>query len=128
MKLLVIFPVFLSVLLPSVTAQFYPLSPRPILQPSPYYPRVPFPSPPIRSDTKVCVVNTHADGVTDDSFSILFALHDCNDGGHVLFLRDETYIIGTALDLTFLKHVDIGTVPAADMVRDCCLAQSCFPG
>jgi len=74
----------------------------------PYTPRLPFPNTPPR--TKLCVVNTHGDGVTDDSFSILYALWDCNDGGHVLFPRGETYTIGTAMDLTFLKHIDIGLV------------------
>lgn len=85
----------------------YPLSPRPVLTPMPYNPRVPFPVPSQRS-SKVCVVNTHGDGVTDDSFSILFALHQCNNGGHVLFLRDMTYVVGVEMDLTFLRHIDIG--------------------
>lgn len=53
-------------------------------------------------------MNTHGDGVTDDSFSILFAFHQCNDGGHVLFVRDMTYVVGMAMDLTFLRHLDIG--------------------
>ncbi|KAK3938448.1 exopolygalacturonase [Diplogelasinospora grovesii] len=81
------------------------ISRRPTLKPMPYSPRVPFPSPPRRS--KVCVVKTHGDGVTDDSDSILSAFHECNNGGHVLFPRGETYTIGTAMDWTFLKHIDI---------------------
>lgn len=83
------------------------LSRRPAINPSPYEPRLPIPSPPKRH--KVCVVETHGDGVTDDSPHILSAFHECNDGGHVLFSRDSTYLIGTAMDWTFLKHIDIGT-------------------
>ncbi|KAK3693351.1 exopolygalacturonase [Podospora appendiculata] len=84
------------------------LSPRPTLRPSPYNPRVPFPNPAAAARTdKVCVVQAHGDGVTDDSFSILFAFHECNDGGHVLFPRGETYTIGSAMDWTFLRHIDI---------------------
>jgi len=99
---------FLWAMLSPAVALEYPLSPRPTLLPMPYNPRLPFPNPPRRSSSKVCVVNTHGDGITDDSLNILFAFHQCNDGGHVLFLRDVTYIVGTAMDLAFLKHVDIG--------------------
>jgi galacturan 1,4-alpha-galacturonidase len=82
------------------------LSRRPQISPSPHEPRLPIQSPPKRH--KVCVVETHGDGVTDDSSFILSAFHECNDGGHVLFARDSTYMIGTAMDWTFLKHIDIG--------------------
>jgi galacturan 1,4-alpha-galacturonidase len=81
------------------------LSRRPTISPSPYQPRLPIPNPPKRH--KVCVVETNGDGVTDDSEHILTAFHECNDGGHVLFSKDETYTIGTAMDWTFLKHIDI---------------------
>jgi galacturan 1,4-alpha-galacturonidase len=82
------------------------ISRRPTIDASPYQPRLPVPSPPRRH--KVCVVETHGDGVTDDSSYILSAFHECNDGGHVVFSRDSTYMIGTAMDWTFLKHIDIG--------------------
>jgi len=81
------------------------LSRRPTINPSPYQPRLPIPNPPTRH--KVCVVETHGDGVTDDSPYILSAFHECNDGGHVLFPQDSTYLIGTAMDWTFLNHIDI---------------------
>ncbi|KAH8908582.1 exopolygalacturonase [Coniochaeta sp. PMI_546] len=81
------------------------LSPRPTLAPHPYSPRLPIPNPPKRD--KVCYVKSHNDGVSDDSCQILTALHRCNNGGHVVFQQDTTYIIGKALDLTFLKHIDI---------------------
>lgn len=45
---------------------------------------------------------------TDDSQYILEALHECNNGGTVVFPEHWTYVIGTALNMTFLKHVDIG--------------------
>ncbi|KAK0631402.1 exopolygalacturonase [Immersiella caudata] len=99
--------VFLSAALSLALALEYQLSPRPTLIPAPYNPRVPFPNPPRRSSSKVCVVNTYGDGITDDSPNILFAFHQCNDGGHVLFLRGVTYLVRTAIDLTFLRHVDI---------------------
>jgi galacturan 1,4-alpha-galacturonidase len=53
-------------------------------------------------------VQSHNDGVTDDSAYILDALHDCNNGGHVVFREGIKYLIGTALDLTWLNHIDIG--------------------
>ncbi|EFX01186.1 exopolygalacturonase [Grosmannia clavigera kw1407] len=81
------------------------LSRRPAVVPRPAHPRLPVPQPPKRS--RVCEVQTHGDGQTDDSTLILEALHACNNGGHVLFGRDATFVVGTALDLTFLQHVDI---------------------
>jgi hypothetical protein len=57
---------------------------------------------------KKCVVKSHNDFKTDDSSYILKAVEKCNDGGHVLFPEGTTYVIGTALDLTGLKHIDIG--------------------
>lgn len=45
---------------------------------------------------------------TDDSQYILEALNECNNGGTVIFPEYWTYVIGTALNMTFLKHVDIG--------------------
>jgi galacturan 1,4-alpha-galacturonidase len=58
----------------------------------------------------VCLVQSYKDG-RDDAAFVLDAIQDCNDGGHVVFQKDVTYTIGTALDLTFLKHIDIGIHP-----------------
>ena len=58
--------------------------------------------------TKKCVVKSHNDFKTDDSDYILKAVQKCNDGGHVLFPEGTTYVIGTALDLTGLRRIDIG--------------------
>jgi hypothetical protein len=57
---------------------------------------------------KKCVVKSHNDFKTDDSSYVLKAVEKCNDGGHVVFPEGTTYVIGTALDLTGLKHIDIG--------------------
>lgn len=78
---------------------------RPQVSPSPFNPRLPVPSPPER--TKTCYVKAHGNG-TDDSSYILSAFHECNNGGHVVFNESATYTIGTAMDWTFLKSIDIG--------------------
>lgn len=81
-------------------------SPRP---PISYHPHRPgHPPPPSPPRTKVCYVQSHNDSVTDDSPYILQAIHQCNPGGHVVFSQGYEYIIGTALDLTFLKNIDLG--------------------
>ena len=85
-----------------------PPSPRPLVTPYPHTPeRNPKVSPP-RNQT--CFVNSHNDGVTDDAPYILEAIQTCNNGGHVVFTQNATYIWGTALDLTFLSHIDLGTL------------------
>jgi galacturan 1,4-alpha-galacturonidase len=55
-----------------------------------------------------CLVKSHHDFKTDDSSYVLQAVKKCNNGGHVLFPEGTTYVIGAALDLTGLKHIDIG--------------------
>lgn len=88
----------------AVNAASHPSS-RPNIIPSPKQPRLPVPSPPVR--TKSCTVQTHGDG-SDDSAYILSAFRQCNNGGRVLFLPNTTYTVGTAMDWTFLRHIDIG--------------------
>jgi galacturan 1,4-alpha-galacturonidase len=69
-------------------------------------PKPPFrPLPDSTHRTKVCKVDSHGDG-RDDSDLILAALEKCNNGGRAVF--DKQYTIGTALNLQFLKHIDIG--------------------
>jgi galacturan 1,4-alpha-galacturonidase len=77
---------------------------RPDVQCHPKHPSKPIPFSPSR--TKTCYVDSNGDG-SDDSQNILKAIHKCNAGGHVVFSADSTYIIGTALDLTFLKNIDL---------------------
>jgi len=71
----------------------------------PHQPWKPFPVFPGR--TRTCVVKNNGNG-EDDSQNILEALHECNNGGHVIFSANRNYTIGTALDMTFLEHIDIG--------------------
>ena len=79
---------------------------RPSYEIAPKHPYRPLPKSPAR--TRTCVVKSHNDSVTDDSQYFLNALHECNNGGHVLLPTDSKYVIGTALNLTFLNHIDIG--------------------
>ncbi len=83
------------------------VSRRPLVRASPKSPRLPIPSPAERTKGP-CVVRSHGDGEADDSAYVLAALRECNDGGHVVFARDQTYVVGTAMDWTFLRHIDIG--------------------
>ncbi|GIK06279.1 hypothetical protein Aspvir_001926 [Aspergillus viridinutans] len=70
-------------------------------------PNHPFqPLPPSQPRTKTCHVASNGYGM-DDSKNILQALHKCNNGGKVVFDADKVYTVGTALDMTFLKHVDL---------------------
>jgi galacturan 1,4-alpha-galacturonidase len=78
---------------------------RPKIAFSPKQPYRPFP--PFPSRGKNCYVQSHNDFKTDDSQYILDAINKCNGGGHVIFPQGTTYVIGTALDLTHLKHIDI---------------------
>lgn len=89
----------------TAAAKNSPYSTRPEIVPSPKQPRVAVPSPPAR--TKFCTVKSHGNG-SDDSAFVLSAFHQCNNGGHVLFAANTTYTVGTAMDWTFLRHIDIG--------------------
>ncbi|KAL4794379.1 Exopolygalacturonase X-1 [Aspergillus venezuelensis] len=71
------------------------------------HPKKPFrPLPTSHPRKKICHVDSYGDG-SDDSEFILSALKECNIGGKVVFDEHVEYTIGTALDLTFLKHVDL---------------------
>jgi galacturan 1,4-alpha-galacturonidase len=78
---------------------------RPTVTCSPHQPRLPKPTHPPRG--KVCRVRCYNNG-QDDSPAILEAVQDCNNGGRILFKEDCNYTVGTALDLSNLKHVDLG--------------------
>ncbi|OQE25782.1 hypothetical protein PENFLA_c008G02271 [Penicillium flavigenum] len=70
-------------------------------------PNHPFkPLPGSQARTRTCHVANHGDG-RDDSANVLTALKQCNNGGKVVFDADKKYTIGKALDMTFLKHVDL---------------------
>lgn len=72
---------------------------------APHHPGKAFPISPARK--RICTVKANGNG-KDDSKNILKAIKSCNNGGHVVFPKDKNYTIGTALDLTFLKHIDLG--------------------
>lgn len=55
---------------------------------------------------KVCLVKCEGKG-QDDSKNILEAVHECNNGGRVVFEKNNECTIGTALDLTFLNNIEI---------------------
>ncbi|KAK8074090.1 extracellular exo-polygalacturonase [Apiospora phragmitis] len=82
------------------------ISPRPSLS---FSPKAPYHAvvQPEQRRCKTCFIDSHGDGVTDDSPSILNAFKECNDGGRVVFRKNYTYVIGTAMDWTFLNHIDI---------------------
>ncbi|KAL2217000.1 exopolygalacturonase precursor [Thermoascus aurantiacus ATCC 26904] len=82
------------------------------------WPHRPFkPLPPSSHRKKVCHVPSRGDGF-DDSAAILRALRNCNNGGKVVFDRDKHYTIGTALDLTFLRHIDLEILGTIQFTND----------
>jgi galacturan 1,4-alpha-galacturonidase len=81
-------------------------SPRPTVTCSPIQPRLP---PPVHGKrTKICHVRYHHQEWEAASDFVMDAMQKCNNGGHVIFSPNITYTIGQALDLTFLKNIDIG--------------------
>ncbi|KAI0018835.1 glycoside hydrolase family 28 protein [Xylariomycetidae sp. FL0641] len=76
--------------------------PRPELRPAPFNSGRPLPDSPARN--KTCFVTPKGDG-GDDAPGIVEACQKCNGGGAVVL--DANYTIGTPLDLTFLKSVDL---------------------
>lgn len=84
-------------------------------------PNHPFrPLPPSQPRTKTCHVVSNGHG-KDDSKNIMKALHKCNNGGKVVFDANKVYTVGTALDMTFLKHIDLGRDPYHRCRIDHCL-------
>ncbi|CAE7030548.1 Exopolygalacturonase [Pyrenophora teres f. teres] len=79
-------------------------SKRPSHPAHPYHPKKTCPESPPRS--KTCNVQARGNG-KDDSKNILKAIKNCNNGGHVVFPKDQHFTIGTALDLTFLNNIDL---------------------
>jgi galacturan 1,4-alpha-galacturonidase len=73
----------------------------------PHHPGKAFPTSPPRNRT--CIVQSYGDG-QDDAGYVLDAIWRCNNGGHVVFEAERKYIIGRALDLTFLTNIDLGTL------------------
>ncbi|KAK7725800.1 hypothetical protein SLS63_007955 [Diaporthe eres] len=80
---------------------------RPIITPAPYGTGKDFPYSPSRDEGRYCFVEPGStNGTTrDDAPVILKAFQDCNGGGTIVL--DQSYLIGSPLDLTFLEHVDV---------------------
>lgn len=80
-------------------------SSRPNINYWPHQPWRPMPWSPPRS--KTCYVSTNGPGI-DDSETIVSALKECNNGGHVIFRPDTVYTVAKPMNLTFLDSIDIG--------------------
>ncbi|KAI0840402.1 glycoside hydrolase family 28 protein [Hypoxylon sp. FL0890] len=78
---------------------------RPDVVPSPYNAGRAMPPSTPRDKHRYCHVKQGCHEKRDDAPHILEALQECNNGGTVVF--DKSYLIGSPLDLRFLKHVDI---------------------
>ncbi|KAI8255712.1 Exopolygalacturonase X-1 [Colletotrichum sp. SAR 10_98] len=59
----------------------------------------------LKEKGRYCYVKPGCGEKRDDAPKILDAFKKCNDGGTVVF--DKSYLIGSPLDLTFLKHIDV---------------------
>ncbi|KAH8146679.1 uncharacterized protein LAJ45_09362 [Morchella importuna] len=92
MKLTILTPLLFLPSILAITVTPYPKHPK-----KPRYTSTP-------RTSKICTVPS---GETDSAASILAAAHSCNNGGTIVFSPNKTYTIGTALDLTFLSHVDL---------------------
>ncbi|GFG12907.1 probable exopolygalacturonase X [Aspergillus lentulus] len=91
------------------------LSQRPSIEVTPQGAFKPFPFSPARH--KTCHIKSHGDG-SDDSKYILRAFRKCSPGGRVVFDKDKVYTIGKAMDIRFLKRVDIDIQGKIVMTND----------
>lgn len=78
---------------------------RPNVKPAPYDSGKAMPRSPERDPKRYCFVEPGKDPERDDAACILDAFHKCNDGGTVVL--DQSYLVGSPLDLTFLNHIDV---------------------
>lgn len=78
---------------------------RPEIEPWPYNTGQAMPISPARDEDRFCHVKAPCHPREDSAPRILKAFENCNDGGTVVL--DQTYLISSPLDLTFLKHVDV---------------------
>lgn len=56
---------------------------------------------------RTCVAVSSNSPLVDDAPNILEAIHDCDQGGHVIFAEKLTYTIDSPLNLTGLSAIDI---------------------
>ncbi|KAL2202473.1 pectin lyase-like protein [Sarocladium strictum] len=88
---------------------------RPTIHVAPHNTGKQFPVSPQRNPKKVCRVKGKGDG-KDASKAILKAMRKCNDGGIVALEGQLT--VGKALDLTFLKHIDVAILGSIKFTDD----------
>ncbi|KAJ8113962.1 hypothetical protein OPT61_g4048 [Boeremia exigua] len=89
----------------TATPQYDTLLPRPCLQAAPFGTGKDFPHSPPRHPKRRCFVKPGNNDTRDDAHAILKAFKKCNNGGTIVL--GDKYRIRSALDLTFLKHVDV---------------------
>ncbi|KAF7715377.1 Galacturan 1,4-alpha-galacturonidase [Penicillium ucsense] len=82
------------------------------------HPHHPFhPLPGSQHRHKTCHVPSNGDG-TDDSAHIISSLKKCNNGGKVVFDAEKTYTVGKAMDMTFLKNIDLEILGTIQFTND----------
>ncbi|KAK6950001.1 hypothetical protein Daesc_008324 [Daldinia eschscholtzii] len=95
----------LAFLSPVLATRHSKIPARPDVVPGPYGTSRAIPLSPPREEGRYCYVKQGCNINRDDAPHIVQALHECNNGGTVVF--DKSYLIGSPLDLNFLKHIDI---------------------
>ncbi|KAI0131594.1 glycoside hydrolase family 28 protein [Hypoxylon sp. NC0597] len=105
LKSILSFAATLAIFSPASATGHGKIPSRPNVVPGPYNAGRAMPHSPPRDKNRYCHVKQGCRDDRDDSPYILKALHECNNGGTVVF--DKSYLIGSPLDLRFLKHVDI---------------------
>ncbi|KAI1475997.1 glycoside hydrolase family 28 protein [Daldinia eschscholtzii] len=95
----------LAFLSPVLATRHSKIPARPNVVPGPYGVSRAIPLSPPREEGRYCYVKQGCNINRDDAPHVVRALHECNNGGTVVF--DKSYLIGSPLDLNFLKHIDI---------------------
>lgn len=104
-KLCSVLPLCAALVAASPASKDPKLPARPVLTPAPYNSGKELPHSEPRKKDKKCFVKPGKDADRDDAARIKTALKKCNNGGTVVL--DQSYLVSSPLDLTFLKHVDV---------------------
>lgn len=107
MRLAILETCFLAfaVSLAAASPHKHDLPSRPKLKPAPFDAGKALPYSPPRHPKRRCFVKPGTSPSRNDAQAIRRAFENCNDGGTIIL--DKTYRIGSPLDLTFLRHVDV---------------------